>query len=47
LNSGLLHLQSSRSTDGTTSPVHSALVVLEMGGSRKLFAQAGLEPRSS
>jgi hypothetical protein len=30
----------------STLPVHFALVILELG-SLKLFAQAGLEPRSS
>jgi hypothetical protein len=43
-------LQSRRSTAWVTSPVHFALVILEMGrwgGSCELFAPAGLEPWSS
>jgi hypothetical protein len=40
-------LQSSHSTTWATLSVHFALVILEMGGSLKLFAQASLKLQSS
>jgi hypothetical protein len=41
-----LYLQNRHHTSGTTTPVHFALVILEME-SQELFVQVGLELRSS